>query len=432
MSNLPVRRFAEVRGLLGAVIVLLILGTVLPLLGLTFSSVASQERPDPLLVTAAAVAAALQGEGPLPNAELVRLAVFSGSTPVLRVGSVPLEPFWPFTSQQEWELAGRPAVASGVWNGEPLRVVFWPLRDGEVLHLYARQPRGTSSPWLAITVGLSLLLSLAGGGLAWYLVGRVLAPYGELLEEARKFAGKAGEAPEDRFLVSTFRQAVQRVEQQERELASRAQELAELAAGLAHELRNHLAVMDGYLRLTRENPRELGRYLDILTGEVRSQRDFLERFLAFVRPENLSPTQVALGGLLQELATRLGAQYPDVALEVQGEGVAWVDPTAVRVVLENLLRNACEAARRQPGGWVKATVEEQARQIVVTVVDNGPGIPAELVGQLFQPFVSQKPGGGIGLALARRLARACGGEVELGAAAGPTVFLCRLPRERQA
>jgi len=431
MSNLPVRRFAEVRWLFGVVILLLILGTLLPLLGLVFALGVGREEPDPLLASAAAVAAALQGEGAVAQPGVVRLAVYAGTTPLLRVGSVPSEPYWPFPSQKAWEAAGRPAAAFGVWNGERLRVVFWPLRDGKLLQLFAPQPPPTTSPWLAVTVGLSLLLSLSGGALAWYLVGQVLAPYGELLEEARSFAGKAGEAPEDRFLVSTFRQAVQRVEQQERELSSRAQELAELSAGLAHELRNHLAVMDGYVRLARENPQELSRYLEILAGELRSQRDFLERFLAFVRPENLSPAPVALGKVLRELAARLAAQYPEVAVEVEGEGVAWADPTAVRVVLENLLRNACEAARK-PGGWVKVTVEQQARQVLVQVADNGPGVSPELVGQLFQPFVSAKPGGGIGLALARRLARACGGEVELAAAAGPTVFVCRLPRERQA
>jgi signal transduction histidine kinase len=272
-------------------------------------------------------------------------------------------------------------------------------------------------------------LALAGGGLAWFLVGRVLSPYGELLEEARRFSGRMGGGPEDVFLVSTFRQAVQRVEEQERELAARAQELSELSAGLAHELRNNLSVMEGYLRLARENPQELARYLQVLAAEVQAQREFLERFMTFVRPVAAQKTTFRLGPLVTQVASRLASAFPQVKLECVGDAELVADPTAVRVVLENLLRNACEAASRRADGRVKATVQLEARKVQVVVEDNGPGIPEDQRGTLFEPFVSQKPAGGIGLALARRLARAMGGEVELVSAREPTAFVARFPQE---
>lgn len=430
MKSLPVRRFAEVRALLLLVILLLVLGCLLPLVGLYVMAYAPREDPDPLMTTAAAVAAAIQeGQLPVVPGTKVGMALYRGEKGLWKVGAVPPTPYWPFPSRAGWEQAGRPTVAQGEWQGQRLRVVLWPVGEDRLLQVVAPVEENRHQRWLAATVLLSLVLALAGGGLAWFLVGRVLSPYGELLEEAKRFSGRMGGGPEDVFLVSTFRQAVQRVEEQERELAARAQELSELSAGLAHELRNNLSVMEGYLRLARENPQELARYLQVLAAEVQAQREFLERFMTFVRPVAAQKTTFRLGPLVTQVASRLASAFPQVKLECVGDAELVADPTAVRVVLENLLRNACEAASRRADGRVKATVQLEARKVQVVVEDNGPGIPEDQRGTLFEPFVSQKPAGGIGLALARRLARAMGGEVELVSAREPTAFVARFPQE---
>lgn len=430
MKSLPVRRFAEVRALLLLVIVLLVLGCLLPLVGLYLMAFAPREEADPLMTTAAAVAFAIQeGQAPVVPGGKVSMALYRGESPLWTVGLVPGSPFWPYATRKAWEDAGRPTVLEGAWQGRKLRVVLWPVGEERLLQVAAPWDKDQSHPWLEVTVVLSLVLALAGGGLAWFLVRRVLGPYGELLEEAKRFAGKSGGGPEDVFLVSTFRQAVRRVEEQERDLAARAQELSELSAGLAHELRNNLSVMEGYLRLARENPGELPRYVQALAAEVHAQREFLERFMTFVRPVAAPKAVFRLGPLVQQLLARLASAFPQVKLEAGGDAELAADPTAVRVILENLLRNACEAASRVAEGWVKATVTTVARQVQVLVEDNGPGIAEEQRATLFEPFVSQKPAGGIGLALARRLARAMGGEVELVSAGSPTAFVARFPQE---
>lgn len=427
MSSLPVRRFSEVRALLLAVILLLVLGSLLSLGALYVTALAPQDEPDLLTATAAAVAAAVsQGQVPVVPVGQVRIALYRNGVLAWRVGAAPASPYWPYPDRESWEQAGRPTKARGEWQGQRLAVVLWPVGSDGVLQVVAPVEEA-GRRWLALTLLLSLVLSLAGGGLSWFLVGRVLAPYGELLEEAKRFAGRGGVGPEDRFLLETFRQAVQRVEVQERELLARAQELSELSAGLAHELRNHLSVMDGYLRLARDNPAELPRYLQALAAEVQSQRGFLERFMTFVQPHAQAVSEVRLRPLLDQLIARLSAAFPQVALTCQGEGTALADPTAVQVILENLLRNACEAAAKGHENRVQVVVASEPRQVLVTVRDSGPGIPEALRESLFQPFVSEKPAGGIGLALARRLARAQGGEVELVSPADPTVFVVRLP-----
>lgn len=431
MKTLPVRRFAEVKALLLAVIALLVLGCLLPLVGLYVMALAPREETDPLMTAAAAVAVALQqGQLPLVPGGKVGIALYRGEDPLWKVGVVPNAPYWPYATRQGWEQAGRPAASQGEWQGQKLRVVLWPLDGDRLLQVAAPWEKDQGQPWLGVTALLSLVLAFAGGGLAWFLVTRVLVPYGELLEEARRFAGKGGQGPEDAFLVSTFRQAVSRVEEQERELVARAQELSELAAGLAHELRNNLSVMEGYLRLARENPSELPRYVQALAGEVQAQREFLERFMTFVRPLAMQNAVFRLSPLLGQLVSRLASAFPQVKLEASGDAELEADPTAVRVILENLLRNACEAAARVAHGRVKATVRLEARQVQVVVEDNGPGIDEGQRANLFKPFVSQKPAGGIGLALARRLARAMGGEVELVSASSPTTFVARFPQEK--
>lgn len=425
MSGLPVRRFSEVRWLFGAVIVFLLTGTFLLLAAFLLWVVLPQEGEEPLLAKAATVAVALQQpQGAQPALGAHRVAVYQAGKLQWSVGLVPRQAYWPYADRLAWKAAGAPTLATGSWNGERLQVVFWPLGEGRLLKVFAEEKGALT--WAYLIVVLALLLSLLGGGLAWFLMGKVLAPYGALLEEARAFSGKAGAGAEDVFLVSTFSQAVRRVEEQEKELEAKAQEFSEMAAGLAHELRNQLSVVEGYLRLAQENPQEVPRYLQQISEEVRLQRVFLERFLTFARPQELQTGRLQLATLLPTLKERLAGQFPQVRLEVAGGGEAVADATAVKVVLENLMRNACEAVEHQADGWVKVIVEEGARHLEVQVMDNGPGIGADVRDKLFQPFVSEKPTGGIGLALARRLARACGGELILASAANPTVFVLRL------
>jgi signal transduction histidine kinase len=87
-----------------------------------------------------------------------------------------------------------------------------------------------------------------------------------------------------------------------------------------------------------------------------------------------------------------------------------VDRMAIGVALENLVRNAAEAVAPTAGG-VKVVLRVTGERVAVVVEDDGPGLAAEVRERLFLPFVSSKPSGGLGLALARRFARLHGGDV---------------------
>jgi signal transduction histidine kinase len=205
------------------------------------------------------------------------------------------------------------------------------------------------------------------------------------------------------------------VEALERALAEREQMagLGELAAGMAHELRNALTTMRGYIRLLPgAGPDEGARFIAAINEEAESLVDILERFLRFAQPRDLRREPVDLMALVEEAAGRVRAAFPAVPVSVAGTSAVVVgDSLALAVVVENLLRNGVEAASTT-GGSVAVHVEATTVAVRVVFEDDGPGVADEVRERIFLPFFSSKPSGGLGLALARRFARLHGGDVE--------------------
>jgi signal transduction histidine kinase len=111
-----------------------------------------------------------------------------------------------------------------------------------------------------------------------------------------------------------------------------------------------------------------------------------------------------------------------------------VDENELRRALYNLLLNACQAVRRceYPAWVVVETSIDDEEGLLITIRDNGPGIPDSIRGALFQPFVSEgkQSGVGLGLALSKRIAEAHGGNIFLeDSTSETTAFTIRLPRE---
>ncbi|TAM48525.1 MAG: hypothetical protein EPN53_09925, partial [Acidobacteria bacterium] len=222
------------------------------------------------------------------------------------------------------------------------------------------------------------------------------------------------------------------VEALERALAEREQMagLGELAAGMAHELRNALATVRGYLRLLPgAHAEESARFVAAINDEAEGVAQLLDRFLRFAQPHELRREPLDLAALVEEAARKVRAAFPAVDVRVEAaSAVAAGDALALGVVVENLLRNAAEAAGR--GGLVTVRVDGLPEVVRVVVEDDGPGVPADLRERLFLPFVSSKPSGGLGLALARRFARLHGGDVEFEPREGGGArFAVWLPRQ---
>ncbi|MFI5142869.1 MAG: sensor histidine kinase [Thermoanaerobaculales bacterium] len=273
-----------------------------------------------------------------------------------------------------------------------------------------------------LVVGQPLPAAVSGGA--------ANVTFGERVVEMRRFpllAASGTAQGEVVFLYDTTAMEALR-----RTLAEREQMAAvgELAAGMTHELRNALATIRGYLRLLPEaQPGERTTFVAAINDEANGLTELLERFLRFAQPHQLRREPVDVLELVQEVVRKVRAAFPTVTLAVHGEAaVASGDALGLAVAVENLVRNAAEAAT-PGGGHVSVLVEPATDAVRVVVDDDGPGVSPALRSKLFLPFVSTKPSGGLGLAMARRLARLHGGEVEYEPQPRGARFVLRVPRK---
>lgn len=210
-----------------------------------------------------------------------------------------------------------------------------------------------------------------------------------------------------------------RQREEEHRLAESLARIGELAAGIAHELRNSLATLRGYLTLIERRPDEetIHDYL----GEIRRETDHLQRvledFLAFARPGSVRLEEVDLERLVRRAAAdpALGGAAVEVEAPVGARLLIKGDPQLLERALRNLLKNAAQA--QQLAGVATPIAVRLARtgaELEVAVEDRGPGVPSEIRDRMFHPFVSGSAEGvGLGLALSHRIVDLHGGRIVL-------------------
>lgn len=219
--------------------------------------------------------------------------------------------------------------------------------------------------------------------------------------------------------------------------------LGEMAAGLAHEFKNSLATIHGYIQLLdaqavgTASDADRRTALDAALNEVRLLSKLVTDFLNFARPQDLSLVTVDFQSIVDACVEEVRPQLVDCGIELKVEGEfpqLAGDESLLKRAFINLLRNAVEAI--DPQSLRKTIVIEGAvdtahdhRYAHVRVSDTGGGISTEDLHSIFIPFFTTKSRGyGIGLALVQKILVAHGGDVavEKSDAAG-TIFHCRLP-----
>ncbi|HJX26552.1 MAG TPA: ATP-binding protein, partial [Thermoanaerobaculia bacterium] len=195
--------------------------------------------------------------------------------------------------------------------------------------------------------------------------------------------------------------------------------LGEMAGGIAHELRNSLATLSGYLTLIERRPDEeaVADYL----AEIRHEASHLERvlddFLSFARPGSTRMGELCLDRLVRRAAA--DPSLGEAAVRVQGDpaGEVWLrgDPQLLERAVRNLLHNAVQAEREAGRmGTVEAAVTLSDDGVTLAIEDRGPGLPPEIRERLFHPFATSRRGGvGLGLALTHRIVVLHGGRINL-------------------
>ncbi|HEY4101227.1 MAG TPA: ATP-binding protein [Gemmatimonadales bacterium] len=299
---------------------------------------------------------------------------------------------------------------------------------------------------------VTLLCVLLGGIASWLYTRRLTTPLRQLTDAADALAagGRAQSIPTGRndelgSLATSFdlmghqiHEARQRLEEKVAERTGElnsaldqlqaAQEalvrreklamLGQLAGGVGHELRNPLGVMSNaiyYLEMVLESPPDDVRdYLQLLREQIALSTRIVGDLLDFARATPARRRPTAIGDIVMAQLQRL-PPAPRVRIDVRLDGdvpMVEVDPIHIGQVVGNLVTNAVQAMG-ESGGRIIITAEGiGADDVKLQVTDSGPGVPPELLDQIFEPLFTTKARGiGLGLAVSRALMQANGGDI---------------------
>lgn len=220
-------------------------------------------------------------------------------------------------------------------------------------------------------------------------------------------------------------------DEERRRYAAQSTEIATLAGGLAHEIRNPLSTMSLNLELLVEDvaqgdsprDRRMLRKLQAVQRECGHLETILEDFLRFVRVGEVDRVPCDLNEVVREFVDFFQPEAGAASVEISPRlspdlPVVELDRTLFRQALFNLARNALQAMPQ--GGLLELQTHRHPQAVGLTLIDNGVGMSPETLAKLFnQVFFSTKPGGtGLGLPTVRRIVEAHRGEIAVESAPG--------------
>ncbi|HET6365480.1 MAG: two-component system sensor histidine kinase NtrB [Nitrospirota bacterium] len=219
--------------------------------------------------------------------------------------------------------------------------------------------------------------------------------------------------------------------QEQMELKERLTALGEMSAGIAHELRNPMAVILGYINLLSKkiDPANQNIIRDI-TSEINGMNRIIGDLLTFARPASLNRVSVNIKELIEGCLSNV-LQAKDAVAKITpilrlDDAAAFLDEGLMRQVFNNLFQNAVEA---MPDGGTLTVDAHGGRNLTVTVADTGTGVPKDTIKKIFLPFFTTKDKGvGLGLALVHKIVLSHGGRLEVQSTQGKgTAFTVIIP-----
>jgi diguanylate cyclase (GGDEF)-like protein len=208
--------------------------------------------------------------------------------------------------------------------------------------------------------------------------------------------------------------------------------VGEMAAGMAHEIRNPLTTIKGFLQVSRYNGYQIGPYYETIMNEISRMSELTAEFLQFSRPQAIQykdqSFQECLDRILSLTQSEASRQGHEIFVQKPAQPIlVRVDRDRIVQVILNLIKNAFEAMNTP--GTVTITLSRSHEYATLTIRDTGVGIPEEYMNAIFQPFfTSKEKGTGLGLSICQKIIQDHDGTIDVWSEQNQgTMFTINLP-----
>jgi two-component system, sporulation sensor kinase E len=214
--------------------------------------------------------------------------------------------------------------------------------------------------------------------------------------------------------------------------------IGQIAAGTAHEIRNPLTSIKGFLQVLRKTFEEQGMereggYTDVMLAEIKRINELVNEFLLLSKPKHAAFETIDIAQVIREILPIINNEAILHGVTVQYEALYGLpqviaDKELMKQVFINLCKNGIEAMGGEGSLTITERVEKEERRVSIDIHDTGPGIPMFVIDKIFDPFFTTKSEGtGLGLSVCQRIIHDVGGHIRVSSKGFGTTFTVSIP-----